>query len=134
MKYKFPGINVIISEITPRMDAVDLKVKSINTMMNAYVKHSADLFIVRNSNLRDPDFYYDNKHIKQSCVARFASNIKRTLRLAYGVQDPRTAHHTSIEDGGNQHSTSTLKQKSHDQRDFQLFKANLLQKITAAFE
>ena len=28
---------------------------------------------------------FDNKHIKQNCIARFAANLKRGLRKAYGT-------------------------------------------------
>ena len=45
-----------------------------------------DISIAWNSNLRNPDFFYDAKHMKDSCIARFAANIKRALNKAYDRQ------------------------------------------------
>ena len=83
LKTKYPGIKIIISEITPRMDELDIEVKVTNTLLNQYVKRTEDTYITWNSNLRDPDFFYDTKHIKDTCIARFAANIKRGLNKAY---------------------------------------------------
>ena len=86
MKASYPRIKIIISEITPRMDDKDVKVIRTNELLNEYVKGRDMVYITRNSNLRDPKFFYpgDSKHIRQDCIGRFAANIKFTLRLAYG--------------------------------------------------
>ena len=78
------------------MDDLDDQVKLINHMLNEYVNLSDDTYITRNTNLRDKDFYYDNKHLKESCIARFAANIKRALRAAYGIQHYK-GHKTSLD-------------------------------------
>ena len=145
LRDKFPGIKIILSEITPRMDNFDIQVKATNTLLNQYVDASDDLFITGNSNMRDPDFFMnnDNKHFNQACIARFAKNIKIALSQAYGIQqrhykdtkgasmnnngDVSTLSHTN---GGPSQQMSTL-----DARGIiNSFKACLLRTITDAFE
>ena len=57
LREKFPGIKIILSEITPRMDNLDTQVKATNLLLNEYIEGSSDLFLTRNSNMRDPDFF-----------------------------------------------------------------------------
>ena len=85
---KYDGVKVILSEITPRMDAFDERVKECNILINEYVSENENLFVARNSNLRDQRFLLaDGKHLKQSASPRFASNIKWALRRAYGIRN-----------------------------------------------
>ena len=97
LRRKFPGIKIILSEITPRMDMLDLQVKATNTLLNQYVDRNDDLFIAQHSNMRDPDFFIkdDPKHFHANCIARFASNIKKALNLAYGREQLFRREHKS---------------------------------------
>ena len=79
---RFPGIKVIVSEITPRMDNRDSEVKICNNMMNGFAKHRNNIFVVGHSNLRGSQFFHDTKHIKETKIPKFAANIKRTLHKA----------------------------------------------------
>ena len=54
---KFPGIKVIVSEITPRMDNRDSEVKICNNMMNSFAKHRKNIFVAGHSNLRGTQFF-----------------------------------------------------------------------------
>jgi hypothetical protein len=65
-KSRYPLIKTIVSEITPRRDDRDVIVKNANVLMNRFVKDSENVYIVRNSNLRNANFTFheDNKHIE----------------------------------------------------------------------
>ena len=86
LKSKFPQVKIIVGEITPRQDTRDEIVKDANVLINRLVKQERNVFVIRNSNLRNSGFTYheDNKHISEDCIAKFASNIKHALRVAYG--------------------------------------------------
>ena len=88
---KFPGIKVIVSEITPRNDDRDSEVIICNRMMNTYVETKANLFIARHTNSRDETFsmFRDTKHIRKSKIAKFAANLKVALRKAHGIESMR---------------------------------------------
>ena len=68
------------------MDDKDPLVMATNALIHDYAENSDKIFVIKNSNLRDPYFFYrgDSKHIRKACIGRFAANIKYTLRLAYG--------------------------------------------------
>ena len=85
----FPSIKIIVSEVTPRMDEFDEQVKVANSSLNKFVDRHENTFIVKHDNLRNPDFFQDAKHIRQDGIARFAANIKKGLRNAYGMQFDR---------------------------------------------
>ena len=94
---EYPGIKttLIMCEITPRDDERDEEVlKCPNRMINSYVSSQENIYVAYHSNLRDDTFslFRDNKHIKESKIARFASNIKRAMRTAYGIIDPNSSH------------------------------------------
>ena len=87
LSVSFPGIKIILSEVTPRMDNFDTRVKEINVLLRQYVKGKDKLFLTKNSNLRNRDFFLaDGIHLNQSITPRFASNIKSALCAAYGIQ------------------------------------------------
>ena len=81
-----PHMKIIIGEITPRMDEKDDLVVTANELINRFAESNEKLYVIKNSNLRDPYFFYrgDSKHIRKKCIGRFAANIKYTLRVAYG--------------------------------------------------
>lgn len=144
LRGKFPGIKIILSEITPRMDDLDIQVRAVNTLLNQYVNSSDDLYLTFNSNMRDPDFFYDNKHFKESCVARFAANIKRALNKAYGRQQRNNVDRKSNREKKYNYENTFTRRTNDQATEEQLphhvkgimssFKDNLLRKITEAFE
>ena len=75
-----------VSEITPRNDNKDNEVIECNKLFNSYASSLGNVFVARHSNLRDDQYtnFYDVKHLKETIIPRFASNIKRALVLAYG--------------------------------------------------
>ena len=97
LKESFPGIKIILSEVTPRMDQFDERVKETNVLLQQFVSGNNELFLTRNSNLRNPDFYWnDGIHLKQSIIARFANNMKIALRAAYGIKKPSRDNVSSL--------------------------------------
>ena len=88
---KYPDLKIILSEITPRKDVKDLEVKLCKRLLHERAQHTPELHIARHSNLRHPNGYFlrDAKHIKSSCIARFAANLKIALRKAYGLERNR---------------------------------------------
>ena len=94
LKTKYPGIKIIMCEITPHDDERDEEVLKCNRMINSCVSSQANIYVAYHSNLRDDTFslFRDNKHIKESKIAKFASNIKRAMRTAYGIIDPNSSH------------------------------------------
>ena len=84
LRNKYPNVKVILSEVTPRMDNIDEKVKAVNKLLEPYVKQTADVFLTKHSNMRKREFFRDAKHFGKECIPRFAANIKNTLRFVYG--------------------------------------------------
>ena len=84
---KFPGIKIILSQITPRKDEIDRAVVEYNTLLVNLYEYEPNIFIVDHNNLRDENYsmLFDNKHIHRRAVPLFASNIKKALRKAYGI-------------------------------------------------
>ena len=80
LKTKYPGIKIIMCEITPRDDERD-EVLKCNRTMNSYVSSQENIYVSYHPNLRDETFslFRDNKHIKESKIPKFASNIKRAM-------------------------------------------------------
>ena len=88
LKTKYPGIKIILSEITPRKDEKDETVKEYNNLLCNLYEKEPNIFIVYHKNLRDDNYskHYDEKHIHKRAIPLFASNIKRALRNAYGIK------------------------------------------------
>lgn len=131
LKSKYPDIKVIVSEITPRMDERDTQVEVTNTLLNQFLNRSENTFVVMNKNLRNPDFFEDAKHIRQSCIARFASNIKRALHKAYGTQ-PYKQNSGYVQRDREYVPARTNYARNTHRNEFEEFKHELLKKITAA--
>ena len=103
---KFPQVKVIIGEITPRNDNRDQIVKDANILINRFVKDRQNVYVIRNSNLRDRNFTFheDIKHIAKECIGKFATNIKHTLRLAYGRKKYIPQQHSPNQHRAQQHN------------------------------
>ena len=133
----YPGIKVIVGEITPRMDAKDELVKEVNALINTFIETTDNAYIIRNSNLRHQKFFYDGdpKHIRRNCIGRYAANIKHALRVAYGrkkyVPTPTPAQESRH--AQRYHQTST-QQQYHEQLQLllSLLFANQHQNLTTS--
>ena len=87
-------VKIILGEITPRKDDKDDDVKTCNRIISEYAGDKPDIFVAYHSNLRDDNgsFLFDNKHIKNNCIARFAANLKIALRKAYNINPSKKYH------------------------------------------
>ena len=147
----YPEIKLIISEVTPRMDELDCQVQEANILLNELVESCENLFIVRNSNLRNQDFFNpdDPKHIRKTCIGRFAANIKIALRRAYGIKYDRITNSYSNERDlsqnysqqcqfrNNQLSPEDIPRRNtmyncNEEDKLRIFKNELLRSITAS--
>ena len=114
MKLDFPEIKIILSEITPRTDGKDKEVIKCNELIKEMAKNDDSIFVAFHSNLRDEDYFMftDVKHISRNAVPRFAANLKRALRSAYGekssFQRNRTNRH-NLNHNHNYHNDATDK-------------------------
>ena len=68
MEGKFEGIRIILSEITPRMDARDAE---------TYSQNKKYIFLSKHNNLRTDDGrdFRDTKYISLNAIPIFVSNI-----------------------------------------------------------
>ena len=69
-----------LCELTPKQHNKDPGVKIYNSHIDEYAYQLDYITVVKHRNLRRPEFMYDNKHTKQQCFARFASNLRRGLK------------------------------------------------------
>ena len=124
LKSHYPFIKTIVSEITPRKDDRDEVVKEANVLINRFVKDSDNVYIVRNSNLRNRNytFHEDNKHISSECIAKFAANIKHALRVAYGRKkyDPSNQRSYTNNNFSPQHQQTPHLQMQQQQQQQQI--------------
>ena len=112
-------LKFIHSEVTPRMDHLDRRVKEVNELLSQYAMGNDQIFLVRNSNLRNPDNYFtDGKHLKHAIIPRFASNIKRALRSAYGIKFDRS-YYNRRSDQEFTYSNHQRQQQQEDQQQSQ---------------
>ena len=92
----YPEVKIILNEITPRNDNRDNQVVECNAALQNVESRNEYVFLAKQSNLRDEtfSFFHDHKHIKRTKIARYASNLKTTLRKAYGIDDLRKSNAT----------------------------------------
>ena len=71
IRKKYPGIIIILSEITPRNDIRDAEVVKCNEYVNEWVKGQSSIFLAKHNNLRDPEWsmFSDTKHITEAATA-----------------------------------------------------------------
>ena len=91
MRRKYPGIKLIISEITPQNDRKETKVKNCNQLLRDDARSNNDIFIASHENMRDPTWsmFEDVKHIRKIKIPRFSANIISALKRAYNIKDKR---------------------------------------------
>ena len=120
IRYKYPGIKIIINEFTPRKDSRDREVQLFNHILGEYAKNHGDITIASQYNMRDPTFSMidDDKHVKQIKIPKYASNIIRALKAAYDIKsksdlyfrqtpDEKTKRYTHSNNINNRMQTST---------------------------
>ena len=135
----YPNLKFIISEVTPRMDHIDERVKEANVLLHQYAQGHDNIFLVKNKNLRNPDYFFpDGKHLKHEIIPRFANNIKRGLRAAYGIhfdrnQSTRTEYRRVHQNNPSRNDQSHQHYSSNDSV-LNLLQKELLNRITRAFE
>ena len=90
LRRKYSGIKIIISGLPPRKYNKDKEVIELNKLLRNLGNYNNFIFLVDHSNLRDDTYsmFYDDKNIHKSSISRFAGNIKRALRKAYGQPEP----------------------------------------------
>ena len=83
-KHALPHTHLILSEIIPRMDALDRDVLQINEMIREI--HDEKITIVKHHSLRYYEHYRDNKHVNESTgITKLAGNLKAAIRSAFGI-------------------------------------------------
>ena len=91
-KHALPNTHLILSEIIPRMDALDRDVIQVNDMIREL--NDEKITIVKHHSLRYYERYRDNKHVNDSTgVIKLAGNLKAAIRSAFGIaksSKPRT--------------------------------------------
>ena len=131
---RYPDVKFILSEVTPRTDRIDARVKEVNVLLQQFAQGFDSIFLTKNSNLRDPrNFFPDGKHLKHDIIPLFVSNIKRALREAYGIKRERTntnmgwARRDQTTRGDHLTSRNSMPQGMQD------LKRELLQTLARAF-
>ena len=89
IRKKYRGIKIIVSEIIPRNDSRDQEGQAFNELLNTYAEVHSDITVACHRNLRDPQWsmLYDQKHIRKEKVPKFAANLIRALKSAYGISN-----------------------------------------------
>ena len=132
---RYPDVKIVLSEVTPRMDHVDTRVKEANVLLRQYAQGFDNIFLTLNSNLRNPDNYFDDGiHLKHHIIPRFAANIKRAPRAAYGIKFERKYPTRRVENderwsnGGFRHQSTLL-----DGQQLQMFQKDFIDRLVKAF-
>ena len=83
-----PHTQLILSEVTPRMDALDRDVFKVNQCIRSMVEQYSAITLVKHHSLRKMENFRDNKHVSESIgVQRLAGNLKAGIRSAFGIQN-----------------------------------------------
>lgn len=86
IKQKHYNVKIVLCEITPRMDKLDQTVLATNKLLRKSFKSETNVFLVSHDNLRNVNFFYDERHFKKEIAPLFAANIKGGLCKAHSVQ------------------------------------------------
>eukprot|EP00112_Aurelia_sp_Birch-Aquarium-sp1_P018694 Seg4498.2 transcript_id=Seg4498.2/GoldUCD/mRNA.D3Y31 product="hypothetical protein" protein_id=Seg4498.2/GoldUCD/D3Y31 len=83
-----PLTQLILSEITPRMDGLDRDVFQVNQNIRSMIEQYSAITLVKHHSLRKMENFRDNKHVSESIgVQRLAGNLKAGIRSAFGIQN-----------------------------------------------
>ena len=130
---RYPEVKFILSEVTPRTDYIDARVKETNVLLQQFAQSYDAIFLTKNSNLRDSrNFFPDGKHLKHDIIPLFVSNIKRALRAAYGMKKERSYE---SKDWTNRNQLTREQPRSMEikQPNVKDLQRELLQMLTRAF-
>ena len=85
IKSRYGNPRIVLAELTPRHDDRDSVVKECNSLINAYIDATENVFGAKLSTLRTDDWrhYHDEKHITNFAIPIYCANLKRALRAAY---------------------------------------------------
>ena len=130
IRNKYPGVKIIMSEITPRRDKRDREVQLCNELLSTYANQHDDIFLVMHQNLRDITWstFYDNKHIRETKIPKFAANIIRALKQAYNIKD-KSALYSNERPIFTNNYRSNYRQKQDENQDFNQTKRDLMKKL-----
>ena len=87
----YPHVKIVMNELTPRTDKRDEEVIKCNkALVNITSASNGKIVLAIQSNLRGKtySFFSDVKHVKETKIARYASNLKIALRKVYGMESP----------------------------------------------
>ena len=73
----------------------------------------AHITIATHSNLRAPDMLYDEKHIRKEKIPKFAANLIRALKSAYGISSKGELFQSNYREIPKQASTYQVQYESH---------------------
>lgn len=85
---KYPDAKILVSEITPRMDDLNPKVKECNAHLKVVLKGDPQVYVIYHNFLDNDELFYDMKHIKKEFINRLAGNLKKALRRVLGIYNP----------------------------------------------
>ena len=86
IQQKYNNIKTILSEITPRTDKLDQAVIATNKLLRKSLKTETNVFLICHDNLRNNNFFCDDRHFTKEIAPLFAANIKGGLCKAYSRQ------------------------------------------------
>lgn len=88
LRSKYPNAQLLVSEITPRMDSLNIKVKECNAHLKSVLGGDPKVYIIYHSFLDNEEYFYDRKHIRKDFINKLASNLKKAMRRALGIYNP----------------------------------------------
>ena len=88
IRREYPNVKIIINEVTPRNDDRDGEVKKCNEAIHSKTRNLDYVFITQQSHLRNNSWsrFYDEKHIKRTCIPIYVASLKKGLRWAYSLR------------------------------------------------
>eukprot|EP00112_Aurelia_sp_Birch-Aquarium-sp1_P012970 Seg2731.7 transcript_id=Seg2731.7/GoldUCD/mRNA.D3Y31 product="hypothetical protein" protein_id=Seg2731.7/GoldUCD/D3Y31 len=89
-----PDTNLILSELTPRMDSFDRDIITVNEMIKTNIPINEKITIIRHNSLRSFQHFRDNKHVTNtSGITRLAGNLKHGIRTSFGIHLSKKESH-----------------------------------------
>ncbi|KAL9977169.1 hypothetical protein ACROYT_G014547 [Oculina patagonica] len=88
-KSQFPTAKIVVSEITPRSDELNVKVEQTNDQLRSALENVENVYVVSHGNIKEKNCFHDAKHLSRTVgIPKLASNIIRGIRLAKGLTSP----------------------------------------------
>ena len=128
IKAAAPGIQIILSEVTPRQLTRDDEVIACNEELRI-LQGTDNITLAKHSNLRDKQWSFhkpkDDKHFTKPAIARLAGNLKSAFRKAMNIR-PRRSSNNDRYNKGNVRNSNAGKSKN----DKQLLLKKLIQLLS----